>query len=973
MSLLASNCYRIASRSRRPPIRAHGPDTSSSSTSRSGELVCKSRKQRASLAIACSGYNASRASTEAACHGCLRCIREEARPASVSRFSDIQSQFDRVCGAYTRALTVWTPPTDRRSFGSNGGDPLPTLASCNVDDDDCEHPRSHKGVFADERSKLDQSALVNQLSAASQREDLVTALESYRHHLLSVLLTPQLCESLDNGESKPSSISAASRPSSRLLDSQYRWIFQNPDRIVPLISLRQLHTSSTRFAASSSGSDDDKKAVTKKTMAQRVKGVPGALRRAPAAVLRELVHLYHGFRLLAIDIKIASKLIRQILNGGTLSRREKNQLIRTVEDMFRLVPFLVFIIVPFMEVLLPVALKLFPNMLPSTFETEDKKRENQIKKLKAKVEIAKFLQATLKGGVESSEAEDVETAEPEVNVDDFISFLQQAQTSGKPVKNEDILKYSALFENEITLDNLERPQLIALCQLLELQPMGTNNFLRFQIRMQLRSLKADDRLIRKEGVDALAVWELQQANRARGMRSLGLTENLLQNQLKQWINLHLDFKIPATLLLLSRIIYIGDEKSVEAQLAVTMTKLTEQSSPLTQTIVQKEKAAPPAPAPQPEVIQDVIATAAQPSPPATTIVTPAIPKVKTPFTEPTDALGKIMLLKIEEEQIKAEKEDTARKEEERKRIEEQELLKDAAPAETKENDAVDTAPTLSTGTPAPDKAPALTKQQQQQNNNNTDYPPEKRKSRVVELNNQLEVIKSLASQMKAENKEGKEKRRLDRRVTRMITGMDKIIDRLQKDRIKHAQALKKRVEEVETAAFKELDEEQQKHVKDAMAAEKQRVLTLDELVDAVGKIQKVPDKDRIAKIVELLDEDRDGSINQEDVLRVLDLIGRENVHLSDSRMGEILTMVQKEALLEEVEKAEAQLESAAKVASEIQDGKQTGIPESLKHLDFTASKSETETRAAQKNRSDNNDNSDDIEEEIAQKKQSRNA
>jgi hypothetical protein len=34
----------------------------------------------------------------------------------------------------------------------------------------------------------------------------------------------------------------------------------------------------------------------------------------------------------------------------------------------RLVPFAVFVIVPFMELLLPVALKLFPNMLPSTFE-----------------------------------------------------------------------------------------------------------------------------------------------------------------------------------------------------------------------------------------------------------------------------------------------------------------------------------------------------------------------------------------------------------------------------------------------------------------------------------------------------------------------------------------------------------------------------------------------------------------------------
>ena len=40
--------------------------------------------------------------------------------------------------------------------------------------------------------------------------------------------------------------------------------------------------------------------------------------------------------------------------------------------MFRLVPFSVFIIVPFMELLLPVALMLFPGMLPSTFTEESK-------------------------------------------------------------------------------------------------------------------------------------------------------------------------------------------------------------------------------------------------------------------------------------------------------------------------------------------------------------------------------------------------------------------------------------------------------------------------------------------------------------------------------------------------------------------------------------------------------------------------
>lgn len=49
------------------------------------------------------------------------------------------------------------------------------------------------------------------------------------------------------------------------------------------------------------------------------------------------------------------------------------QFLRICADLFRLVPFLVFVVVPFMEFLLPVAVKLFPNMLPSTFETQSSK------------------------------------------------------------------------------------------------------------------------------------------------------------------------------------------------------------------------------------------------------------------------------------------------------------------------------------------------------------------------------------------------------------------------------------------------------------------------------------------------------------------------------------------------------------------------------------------------------------------------
>ena len=68
------------------------------------------------------------------------------------------------------------------------------------------------------------------------------------------------------------------------------------------------------------------------------------------------------------DIKVAKAIMQRVLQGSELSRRERRQLIRTAQDVFRIVPLSLFVIVPFMELLLPFALKLFPNMLPSTFQ-----------------------------------------------------------------------------------------------------------------------------------------------------------------------------------------------------------------------------------------------------------------------------------------------------------------------------------------------------------------------------------------------------------------------------------------------------------------------------------------------------------------------------------------------------------------------------------------------------------------------------
>ena len=112
-------------------------------------------------------------------------------------------------------------------------------------------------------------------------------------------------------------------------------------------------------------------------------------------VVAEAKHYYSGFKLLFLDVKLASQIVWKIVQGKTLSRRENRQLVRTVSDLFRLVPFSVFIIVPFMELLLPVALKLFPGMLPSTFASQDERENKMRRQLKAKLEYAKFLQKTL--------------------------------------------------------------------------------------------------------------------------------------------------------------------------------------------------------------------------------------------------------------------------------------------------------------------------------------------------------------------------------------------------------------------------------------------------------------------------------------------------------------------------------------------------------------------------------------------------
>ncbi|KAM9043067.1 LETM1 domain-containing protein LETM2, mitochondrial isoform 2-T2 [Megaptera novaeangliae] len=222
-------------------------------------------------------------------------------------------------------------------------------------------------------------------------------------------------------------------------------------------------------------------------------------------IMDELKYYHNGFYLLWIDTKVAARMVWRLLHGQVLTRRER------------------------------------------------RREEKQKKKMAAKLELAKFLQETIADMARRNGAQlgDASTQ--------FSAYIKQVQTGHKPSTKE-IVRFSKLFEDELTLEHLDRSQLVALCKLLELQSFGTNNLLRFQLLMKLKSIKADDEVIAKEGVSALSVSELQAACRARGMRSLGLTVEQLKQQLTEWQDLHLKENVPPSLLLLSRTFYLIDVK-----------------------------------------------------------------------------------------------------------------------------------------------------------------------------------------------------------------------------------------------------------------------------------------------------------------------------------------------------------------------------------------------------------------------------
>jgi LETM1 and EF-hand domain-containing protein 1 len=287
---------------------------------------------------------------------------------------------------------------------------------------------------------------------------------------------------------------------------------------------------------------DGKKEEKKLTIGQKIK--------------KEAQHYWDGTKLLATEIRISSKLALRMAAGYELSRREHRQLQRTVQDIGRLVPFSMFVLVPFAELLLPVALKLFPNMLPSTYEAQ-KSKDDKAKLLRSsRKEVSNFLRSTLQ---ETGLPLTVGTAQKE----EFAEFFRKVRATGERPSTEDVIKVCKIFKDDLTLDNLSRPQLVGMCKYMNLNTYGTDGMLRYQIRHRMRQIKRDDRAISFEGVESLSVPELQVAAQSRGIRTHGASPGRLRDDLQSWLDLRLKHGVPSTLLVLSNAFMYSQGKDTE--------------------------------------------------------------------------------------------------------------------------------------------------------------------------------------------------------------------------------------------------------------------------------------------------------------------------------------------------------------------------------------------------------------------------
>merc|ERR550532_2802107 len=393
--------------------------------------------------------------------------------------------------------------------------------------------------------------------------------------------------------------------------------------------------------------------------------------------------------------------------------------------------------------------------------------------------------------------------------------------------------------------------------------------------------------------------ELQNANLERGMPAFGLSEERLKAQLGEWIALSLNYKVPPSLLLLSRTLYNVDNLAPTQKIASAISALPEKAASATSATIGEREGK----------IRNVVRLE-------------QIREEERKIQEEANEQAKLEKIKLQQSSF-LQKKTEVKVSEPVAIVESTSSVKKATVTEvgdlTEEKPMVDTAPVLV------DKAPELghpvaevleeavsQRSKQVSESQSSAMGSSSEAVNTESLGDLKSALQSLGmSQTEVETVEeikkeledyDEDRRELDE-IKNLVARLDLHESRAAKLLFWRVNKMLKRADKVVANLVKKEQELQEELDEEELGDKeicKEKLVTIQELIEAVTKLQETPNQarvDQIAEVLAMVDADADGVVKVDHVFKVIELLGAESTELPAKQLRQIINVLSEEEKL----------------------------------------------------------------------------
>jgi hypothetical protein len=316
------------------------------------------------------------------------------------------------------------------------------------------------------------------------------------------------------------------------------------------------------------------------------------IRRTSAKIWEEVRHIGHGFVTLKDDIKQGVADTKDLhyarYKKPTYTHSQKIQNI--TQDVIKFIPFSIFILIPGLELLLPAWLVIFPNAIPSQFQSKTARQKKMDELLKRRNQAAERLLYKMPKYL--SKLKDVKADNARSTKSYLMTDKEKAETDRliklvdtKKAMNTELLKFKHLFTKYADFKHFKVTTLLEFSQFMGLAPITglntINNILSFlglrvdvknkyiswmtkiiltrELRMFFRKIRREDSYLYWEKAESLEESKLDSICIERGIEIVNRPKEAKLKDYKMWQAISNLNNVPDTLLIFCRLNEFADD------------------------------------------------------------------------------------------------------------------------------------------------------------------------------------------------------------------------------------------------------------------------------------------------------------------------------------------------------------------------------------------------------------------------------